>query len=121
MRRGVLIFGEEMLSILVAFIAMMLLGSNFLILERRANLYVADERMSLVADNIADMIAKRYVDSEGNVDVAKLNTTLRDRLEVNIGEAHFGSHAPDNVNVYSARRLVFVNNQPVLMEVKVWP
>ncbi|MCX6775424.1 MAG: hypothetical protein NT130_01055 [Candidatus Micrarchaeota archaeon] len=121
MRKGVLIFGEEMLSILVAFLALMLLGSNFLILEKRTNFYIADERMNLVADNIADMIAKRYVDPRGNVDLVKLNTTFRDKVEVSIGEAHFGSYAPDNVNVYSARRLVFVNNQSVLMEVKVWP
>ena len=121
MKRGIIIFGEEMLSILIAFLAVVLLISNFFMIEKRTNSYIADEKMQLVADNIADMIAKRYVDPKGNIDFVRLNTTFRDNVEVNIGELHLGSSAPDNVNVYSARRLVFMYNQPVLMEVKVWP
>jgi hypothetical protein len=121
MRRGVIIFGEEVLSLLMSFLAFALLFSNFFILGRRANSELLSERMQLIADNIADSIAKRYVDSEGNVDLGKLNTTFRDKVEVIVGDTHFGEIAPDNVNVYSARRLVFLNNQPSLMEVRVWP
>jgi len=120
MRRGFIILGEEFLSLLAAFLAFMLLLSNFIILNKRSS-SILNERMQLVADNIADTIAKKYVDSEGNVDPNKLNVTLRDKIEVRFGTAHFGGNSPDNVNVYSARRLVFVNGQPLLMEVKVWP
>jgi len=121
MKKGIIIFGEEMLSLLITFLALTLLASNFLIVEKRTNSYIADERMHLVVDNIADMIAKRYVDSKGNINPAMFNTTFRDKVEVNIGVAHFGSYAPGDVNVYSARRLIFIDDQPVLMEVKVWP
>jgi hypothetical protein len=121
MRKGIMIFGEEMLSILITFLALMLLTYNFFTVEKRTNSYAADERMHLIADNIADLIAKRYVDSKGNIDFLRLNITFRDNVEVDIGSRHFGGYAPDNINVYSSRRLVFIDEQPVLMEVKVWP
>jgi len=121
MRKGVIIFGEEAISLLVSFLAFALLFSNFLMLNRRTSSDVLGERMQLVADNIADSIVKKYVDSKGDVDLEKLNTTFRSKVEVRVGEAHFGESAPDNVNVYSVRRLVFVKGQPALMEVRVWP
>jgi hypothetical protein len=121
MRRAQLIFNEEALSMLITFLAVILLFSSFFMLNRRADSDLIGERMYLIADNTADLIAKKYVDSRGNIDLAKLNTTLRDNVEVTVGSAHFGRPAPDNVNVYSVRRLVFVNGQPSQMEVKLWP
>ena len=121
MRRGIIIFGEEFLSLLMYFLAFVLLTSNFFMLSKRTNSDLLNERMQLIADNIADSIAKMYVNSQGNVDLVKLNITLRDKIEVRVGTTHFGKVAPDNVNVYTTRRLVFVNGQPSLMEVRVWP
>ncbi|NYZ76229.1 hypothetical protein H0N98_03190 [Candidatus Micrarchaeota archaeon] len=121
MRKGQMIFAEESLSLLMAFLATILLFSSFFILNKRTYTDIADERMFLVADNIADSLVKKYVDSAGNLDLTKLNATIKDKVEVAVGGAHFGSSAPDNVNVYSVRRLVFVDGQPSQMEVKVWP
>jgi hypothetical protein len=121
MRKGQIIFGEEAFSLLLSFLAFILLFSSFFMLNRRADSSLLDERMYLVADNIADSVAKKYVDSRGSVDLVKLNTTLKDKVEIIIGGAHFGKSAPDNVNVYYVRRLVFVNGQPSQMEVRVWP
>lgn len=119
MRKGVIIIGEESISILILFIAFAVLLSNFLLLNRRADMELVDERMAFVADNIADYIAKKYVDSKGDVELDKLNIT-RGNVEVRIGGAQFGRSAPQNANIYVARRLVFVKDQPVLMEVRVW-
>ncbi len=119
--RGQIIFAEEVLSLLMAFLASILLFSSFFMLNRRTNSDIIDERMYFIADNIADSIVKKYTDSSGNVDLAKLNSTIRDNVELTVGGMHFGRSAPDNVNVYSVRRLVFVKGQPSQMEVKVWP
>ena len=121
MRKGQMIFAEESFSLLITFLAVVLLFSSFLILNRRTYSSIADERMYLVADNIADVLVKKYVDSRGNLDLTKLNSTIKDKVEVIVGGAHFGSSAPYNVNVYSVRRLVFIYGQPSQMEVKVWP
>jgi hypothetical protein len=121
MKRGQIIFAEESLSLLITFLAVILLFTSFFMLNRRTDSDIADERMYLVADNIADSIVKKYVDSKGNVDLEKLNSTIRDNVEVMVSGAHFGGYVPDNVNVYSVRRLVFVNGQPSQMEVRVWP
>jgi hypothetical protein len=121
MRKGQIIFVEEALSLLMAFLALILLFLSFFMLNSRSNSDLLNERMYLVADNIADLVAKKYVDARGNVDFARLNTTIKDNVEVTVGSAHFGKFAPDNVNVYSVRRLVFVDGQPSQMEVRVWP
>ncbi|MEM3555296.1 MAG: hypothetical protein QXF56_01050 [Candidatus Micrarchaeia archaeon] len=120
MRRGVIIFGEEFLSFLVFFLASLLLISNFLLLNKKINSQLIDERMQLVADNIADYIAKKYVDSEGNVDLEKLKVTFRKNVEVRVGGVLLGEKAPDGVDIYAVRRVVFVEGQPAIMEVRVW-
>jgi hypothetical protein len=121
MRKGQMIFAEESFSLLLAFLAVILLFLSFFMLNRRAYSDIADERMYLVADNTADLLIKKYADSRGNLDLTKLNATVRENIEVTVGGAHFGGSAPDNVNVYSVRRLVFIDGQPSQMEVKVWP
>lgn len=121
MRKGQMILSEGALSLLITFLASILLFSSFFMLNRRTDSDLADERMYLVADNIADLIAKKYVNSAGDVELGRLNSTIRDNVEVTVGGVHFGKPAPDNVNVYSVRRLVFVDGQPSEMEVRVWP
>jgi hypothetical protein len=120
MRRGILVFGEEFLSLLVFFLASLLLISNFLMLNRKVSSGLIEERMQLVADNIADYIAKKYVDSDGNLDLNKLNITFRRNVEVRVGAVVFGEKAPEGVNLYMVRRLVFVEGEPAIMEVRVW-
>ncbi len=109
-----------MLSAFVAFLAVAMLISSALRFDEHWSQRMVWERKQIEADTLADTVAKRLVDGGGNVDAGALAKSEKENAEIMLGTERYGAAPPDNVSLFYVRRLVFVDGNPTVMEVRVW-
>jgi hypothetical protein len=114
-------FGEELYAIFAVFLALTLILLQNLWITQQVSSKAIDARLALVADNTADLIAKKYVGPDGNLDVERLsNLPLSPTMQITLGATTYGATPPSNASIYVSKRLVFVNSVPESLVVKVW-
>jgi len=120
MQKGLVTFEDFILALIIISIATALIISNLFIFDHRIVEQMMEQRKVWNADIAADMMAKRYVQGSGELDIGALDRPLPENLEIRVGELHFGSNAPPAGSVYAVTRLVFVNGRAEQMVVKTW-
>jgi len=113
--------GEEVYALFAAFAALALIMLNVVSASRWMENAGMDLRLSSNADGLADMIAKKWVGSDGNLDLSRVSSAnLTGNVQVKVGTQAFGAIPPSNESLYVSRRVVFVQGRPVTMDVVVW-
>lgn len=79
-----------------------------------------EQRKVWGADSASDFIAKKYVQADGQLDLAAFDRILPSNVEITVGALHYGANAPLTTNIYASNRLVIVNGRPVALTVKTW-
>ncbi len=120
-RRGIVTFEDFMLALIIVSMATALIISNLFIFDHRTVAQMIEQRKVWGSDVAADMIAKRYVLGNGELNVEALGERpMPDDVEVTVGMLHFGGMPPVAGNVYASNRLVIVNGRPERLTVKTW-
>jgi len=120
-RRGIVTFEDFILALIIISMATALIISNLFIFDHRTVAQMIEQRKVWGSDVAADMIAKRYVLGNGELNVEALGERpMPDDVEVTVGALHFGGTPPVAGNVYASNRLVIVNGRPDRLTVKTW-
>ncbi|MFA6035665.1 MAG: hypothetical protein WC759_01785 [Candidatus Micrarchaeia archaeon] len=120
-RKGVVTFEDFMLALIILSLATALIISNLFIFDHRTVAQMSEQRKVWGSDVAADMVAKRYVLGNGELNVGALaERPMPDDVEVTVGGLHFGGTPPVAGNVFASNRLVIVNGRPERLTVKTW-
>ena len=120
-RRGILTFEDFILALIIISMATALIISNLFIFDHRTVEQMTEQRKVWGSDVAADLVAKRYVLGNGELNVAALaERVMPDDVEVSVGALRFGGTPPVAGNVYASNRLVIVNGRPERLTVKTW-
>jgi hypothetical protein len=120
-RRGVVTFEDFILALIIISLATALIISNLFIFDHRTVEQMIEQRKVWGSDVAADLVAKRYVLGNGEINVEALGERpMPDDVSVSVGALQFGGIPPVAGNVYASNRLVIVNGRPERLTVKTW-
>lgn len=118
--RGFVMQWDAALGVLFAMLALSTAVAFSLGAMERAAAAELDGMKQLTAFEMADFIAKRAIDAEGNIEFSALERFRGENVSIEIAGRRFGTEPPENASVYYASRAVLLQGLPSLLEVRVW-
>lgn len=118
--RGFVFQSDALLSVAAALLTFLLLVSLLMKSNEHASRSALWAQKEQEAYALSDLVAKRLVFPDGNIDVDALSHMTRGTSQIRVGNSTVGPQPPDNASIFFFRRIVFVNGNPEVMEVRSW-
>ena len=118
--RGFVFQSDAILSVAAALLTFLLLVSLLVKSNEhfsRSALWAQKEQEACA---LSDLVAKRLVFPDGNIDVDALSHLTRENSQIRVGNSTVGPVPPANASIFFFRRIVFVDGKPEVMEVRSW-
>ena len=118
--KAFLIQAEALFAIFTAFLAAAVVLSSIARNEIALQQSIFSSKKQLEADALADFIAVRLVDANGNVQTKAVEEIRQEKTQILLANQAYGPEPPSNSSIFLSRRLVHTPGAAAILEVRKW-